>query len=129
MFRSLTYDGVDFPDRGRTQHSFGYEAVGYDTGYHRRDPLGEERERRQETVLRKNHRASFVARVIIIIRHLHDVVLTLTSVIEKCNTSLMYLGRSVMIVKPPQSCPASTMISAHTGHDVKMDFQGVGGKS
>lgn len=55
--------------------------------------------------------------------------LRLTSVTEKCKTSLMYLGRSETIVKPPQSCPASTTISAQTGHDVKIDTQGVGGKS
>lgn len=58
-----------------------------------------------------------------------QMLIKLTSVMEKCNTSLMYFGRSLIIVKPPQSCPASTMISAHTGHEVNMDNHGVGGKS
>lgn len=60
---------------------------------------------------------------------MYYLFLRLTSVTEKCKTSLMYFGRSETIVKPPQSCPASAMISAQTGHDVKIDTQGVGGKS
>lgn len=58
-----------------------------------------------------------------------QMITRFTSLMEKCKTSLIYFGRSLIIVKPPQSCPASTMISAHTGHDVIMDFHGVGGKS
>lgn len=54
---SLTDDGEDFPDRGGAQHSFGDETVGQEAGRNRRDPLREERQRRQETVLRKNRRA------------------------------------------------------------------------
>jgi len=53
----------------------------------------------------------------------------LTSLIEKCKTSFIYFGRSLMIVNAPQSCPASIKISDHIGHDVNMDFHGVEGKS
>jgi hypothetical protein len=39
-------------------------------------------------------------------------------------TSFMYLGRSVTMVKKPQSCPICAAISARRGPDVKMAFHG-----
>lgn len=48
-----------------------------------------------------------------------------TSTIEKCNTDFIYLGKSVIMVNKPQSCPIWTITNPHTGFDVAISFQGI----
>lgn len=48
--------------------------------------------------------------------------------IEKCKTSLMYFGRSVTIMKNPQSCPIWAQTRAIIGALVKIILHGVAGR-
>lgn len=41
------------------------------------------------------------------------------------STLRMYLGRSVSMVKKPQSCPTWMTMRPHTGNDVRMPLHGV----
>lgn len=43
-----------------------------------------------------------------------------------CSTLFMYLGRSVTMVKKPQSWPTCATASPHTGSEVRMPNHGVG---
>lgn len=53
----------------------------------------------------------------------------LTCFTEKCNTSFMYFGRSLIIVYPPQSNPISAATKAQIAGVNNNSLHGVGAKS